>query len=239
MNQLERYTEEFCSVSRGQLSEELQEYDASLLDLFVSEEDDGIWATATVSLPGVERPWTFRSHVVKRTGAEGPNILDCGSDDASIFTTHLTELLATRPWPPPESWPAAEAPGVAKEESPGSVEAWPGGPHVKDVDPQSLRIRNSDYIRDIYLATWRPLFESICKDPWRNLRPEFTEDAAGIWLEVSMYCKVGEDQRRWSYKERVLDTAGRRESPEAVGRRFVTQALQDFERESRRRPLTG
>ncbi|WP_271217756.1 hypothetical protein [Streptosporangium carneum] len=239
MNQFERYTEEFCSVSRRQLGEELQEYDASLLDLFVSEEEDGIWATATVSLPGTERPWRFRSHVAERTGAEGSDILDCGSDDASVFTTHLTELLAARPWPPPESWPAAGAPGVAEEESPGSVEAWPGGPHVKDVDLHSLRVRNSGYIKDIYLAAWRPLFESICKDPWRTLKPEFTEDAAGIRLEVSMYCKVGEDRRRWSHKGLVLDAADRCEPPEVVGRRFVTQAVQGFERESRRRPSAG
>lgn len=239
MNQFERYIEEFCSVSRRQLGEELQEYDASLLDLFVSEEEGGVWASATVSLPGVERPWTFRSHIVERTGAEGSDVLDRGSDDASIFTTHLTELLATRPWPPPESWPTAKDLDGVKEEPPGSVEAWPGGPHVKDVDPQSLRARNSDYIKGIYLATWRSLFESICKDPWRTLKPEFTEDSAGIWLEVSMHCKVGEDQRRWSYKGLVLDAVGRREPSEVVGRRFVTQAVQDFERESRRRPLAG
>ncbi|MEU4829451.1 hypothetical protein [Streptosporangium sp. NPDC023615] len=237
MSRLERYSEKFCAASREHLQEELQEYGASLLTLSVSEGEKGIWATSVVSLPGLEEPWTFHGLVVEQAEAEGLDIADRAIDDAVILTTHLNELLATRPWPPPEGWPVVAEP--MEERTPGDVEAWPGGPHVRDVDPRSLRAGNPEYLKGVYRATWRPLFEAICKDPWRALRPEFTEDATGIWLEVSMRCKAGGDERRWSHRGLILDAAGRRESPEAVGRRFVTQTIKDFERESRRGPLTG
>lgn len=227
MSPFDQYIDEFCRVARRQLEDDLESFRyGSLLDLSTSVDSVGLWATATVSLAGHNEPWEFHRLILRRTEFASNGIPGHGEIEATIFTTLLAEVLAVSPWPPSDSVPLDSA---TLSSPPGSVEAWPGGPHLRSLDPDSLRGRYLEYIRELHSATWPRLYEAIARDPWIGLKPEFSEDSAGVWLSMSMRRQGAGARKQWTYRELVIGPEGPAEAADVVGGRYADRAIIDFE----------
>ncbi|GHE29518.1 hypothetical protein GCM10017673_35200 [Streptosporangium violaceochromogenes] len=227
MSPFDQYIDEFCWIARRQLENDLesQRY-GSLLDLSTSVDSVGLWATATLSLAGHDEPWEFCRLVLPRTEFASNGVPGRGEVEATIFTTVLTEVLDTRPWPPSDYMSLRSA---TPSPPPGSVEAWPGGPHLRSLAPDSLRGRYLKYIRELHAATWPRLHAAIARDPWIGLKPEFSEDPAGVWLTMSMRQKSSVSRKQWTYRELVIGPDGPAEAADVVGDRYTDRAIIDFE----------
>lgn len=227
MSPLERYADEFCRVARQQLEQDLGEFGHGvLLSLLTSDDGAGMWATANISLVGHAQPWEFRRLVLERAQFQSSATVEHATGEATIFSTLLMETLDTQPWPPVNSRPVDLV--KLPPDPPGSVEAWPGGPHRRLLGPASLRARHVDYINALHVATWKPLHDAIAKDPWIGLKPEFLEEDDGIWLQMSMRRIAAGCETRWQYRELVIGHGGSSATADDLGRQYVDRAIADF-----------
>ncbi|WP_030837945.1 hypothetical protein [Streptomyces sp. NRRL S-475] len=86
------YLEEFRAEVVEGLREALSEHSAALNGLSFAEDDEGVWAEASVELPGLQEPWVRRRLIIP---AQGPD------KDAwlagMVFSSALVEELDRRP----------------------------------------------------------------------------------------------------------------------------------------------
>ncbi|MEU9884809.1 hypothetical protein [Sphaerisporangium sp. NPDC051011] len=228
MTMFDGYVDEFCWTARQQLEHDLESSGyGSLLAISTSHDGIGLWASATVSLPGQDEPWEFHRLILRQNELASHAVPGHGEVEATVFTALLMEVLATRPWPPADSMSAS--PAKPSSIPSGAVEAWPGGPHLRSLVPGSLRARHVGYIRELHAATWAPLRQAITRDPWIGLKPEFLEDPQGVWLHMSMRREDDGVRTYWRYRELVIPPEGPAEPAAVVGHCYVDRAISDFQ----------
>jgi hypothetical protein len=155
---------------------------ALLMDLELSKTSAGLWATAIMELRGVPRPWEWRRLVVGEHGlAQTP---DAPEDDALAFSEQLEEVLATA-----DEWPPSDRmfTGVRAElsEDPLAAQAFPGGPKLRDLDPESLMAQMPQELAEFVMSCWNLVRPALARPFWGAPRPVVTEDGRGIHLQLT------------------------------------------------------